>query len=347
MPPDYFLYCLGYYDLECAKSPTYRETEKSLMNKTLKSLSLELCKPVLDGLKHTPKSHALLNAYGKTSMITAMHHVMGFDGEKLERVKTISDESLRKYMFLLIRPFYHSLHVTMFVNTGKQWEVFGRVTRTKVEFEKTYRAIAFKTISNMGVWRNTIQATGITNLKPPTTDVLPNITNMIKKFGDAMQHGKIGPFAVSLLDGMSRASDVNTYVRAMMSIMHFEIKIHADKVVIRSDIEGSTIDIQITEHAGTPPTPKALRSNAFISEKLKNIREVRVDEYGPFFDIVMLRALKNTIVIIPFDDYVPHSIQYEEVNFDDAASQVIVDSYVVAKDNRSHFRINATIEVNK
>lgn len=317
------------------------------MNQTLKSLSLELCKPVLAGLKHNPKSHALMNAYGKTSMITAMYHVMGFDGEKLERVKTITDESLRKYTFLMIRPFYHVLHVTMFVNTGKHWEAFGRVTRTKVEFEKDYRAIAFKTISNMGVWRNVVQSTGITNLKAPTTDVLPNITNMFRKFGDAMQHGKIGPFAVSLLDGMSRASDVNTYVRAMMSIMHFDIKIHADKVVLRSDIDGSTIDIQITEHAGTPPVPKALRDNANISEKLKKIREVRVDEYGPFFDIVMLRALKNTIAIIPLDEYVPHSIKFEQTNFDDAASQAAVDSYMVAKDNRSHFRIYATIEVNK
>lgn len=317
------------------------------MNQTLKKLSLELCKPVLAGLKTTPKNHIFANTYGKGSLITAMYHVMGFDGEKLERVPTVNEEALRKYCFLLIRPFFHNLNVTVYVNTGKQWELFGKTTRSDIVFEPGFRAAVFKVVKNLGAWRATIESTGIANLKPPTTDVLPTLTGIIRKFGDLAQHGLIGPFTLGILDGMSRASDVNTYVRALMSVMHFEPKISDGDIRLETSIEGSTISIQIAEFSGTPPVPRKLGNNGKISESLKTIRSNSSDKYGDFFDIVMLRALKNTIAVVPIEGYDPHAISFHLDDMCSTMDLASIDAYMVSKDNRSHIRIYATIEVNK
>lgn len=317
------------------------------MNKTLKSLSLDLCKPVLEGLQVTPKAYVFVNTYGKISLITAMYHVLGYDGEKLERVLNLDEGALRKYCFLLIRPFYHNLHVAMFVNRGKKWELFGRVTRNEVEFENDYRAVAFKTINNMGQWRGVIESSGITQLKTPTVDVLPSLTDILRKFKHVYEHGEIGRYTMNLLDGMSRASDLSTYVRSMISIMHLNVDVHNDKVVVGSDVDGSTLRIEVTEYVGRPPVRRQLKNNGKISEYLREIRHTNPENFGEFFDIVMLRSVKNTIAVIPTENYDAHSIEYSAEEFNEDLKQIVIDSYVAARDGRSHIRVYATIEVTK
>lgn len=317
------------------------------MNKALKSLSLELSKPVLEGLQVTPKAYVFVNTYGKISLITAMFHVLGFDGEKLERVLNIDESALRKYSFLLIRPFYHNLHVAMYVNRGKKWELFGRVTRSDVVFENDYRGVAFKTINNMGQWCRAIESTGITQFKAPTVDVLPSPTDIIRKFKHVYEHGAIGQYTMTLLDGMSRASDLGTYVRSMISIMHLNVNVHNDKIIVTTDVEGSSLQLEITEYVGRPPVRRQLKNNGKISEYIRDIRHANPENYGEFFDIVMLRSVKNTIAVIPTEHYEAHSIEYSVEEFNDELNQVIIDSYVMARDGRSHIRIYATIEVTK
>lgn len=325
------------------------------MNNTLKSLSVELCKPVFAGLERTPKSHVLAQAYSKPSLMTAMYHVMGFDGKKLERVANVNEEALKKYHFFLVRPFYHSLHVTIYVNTGKSWNLFGKITRREVSFEPEYQALAFKAASNDQHWRNQVQATGITHFKPPVVDVLPSMADVIKRFGQmVVDGGELGEFVLLSLDGMTRSGDVQTYVRAAMSVLHFNVVDSQNGIILESDIEGSTVQIQYTIMGGTPPVKEHLHDNIRISEYLKKIRDNPDADYPGFFDIVMLRAIKNALVIIPFDKWQSHSITYRRESNRDISNptaghdEVIVETYMRMKDTKSeqkYIRIHASIKV--
>lgn len=323
------------------------------MINTLKALSAELCKSVLNGLQHTPKNHVFAQAYTKPSLMTAMYHVMGFDGKKLERVANVDENALKKYCFFLVRPFYHNLHVTIYVNTGKCWDRFGSITRRKVEFDPRYSAVAFKQIQNEAGWRNQIQATGIVQLKAPTTDTLPTMTNVIKRFGSLLEQGDLGEFVLATLDGMTRSGDLPTYVRAAMSVLHFDVEVKEGLgIALSADIEGATIKISFAEGAVRAPVDEHLLDNAKISDQLKKIREVPTTEYPAFFDIVMLRAVKNTLVIIPFEKWQAHSIKlhtegHRRIDLKTEVKTLILEAYMRPKDNKDkrHIHVTATIEV--
>jgi hypothetical protein len=317
------------------------------MNNTLKTLSQSLCKPVLDGLKITPKSHTLTFAFGKVNLITAMHHVMGFDGVKLERVQHVNEEALKKYTFFLIRPFYHKLQVTIMINRGTHWDKFAHITRHRADFEKQYLISGAKALPKQEAWINAVLATNITKLKPPKIDTLPRMFDIITRFSPLMQQGALGKFVIQTMDAMTRSSDIANYVRASMSVARFESKVTPEGITLQSDLENSTIRINFTEVKGKPPVEEHLGSTAKISAQLKSLRDDKHAEYASFYDTVMLRALKNALVIVPIEGYKLHAVEFQHDNVEEAYSVVFVTIYMTANDGRSYIRVCGSIEVNK
>lgn len=287
------------------------------MSKILKTLTKKHCAHIQQSKTELPSIRSLIRRMGPPMTIPTMYHCVGFDGEKYKKFDVLNNAVFRQQAFLIFRPFYQHVNASIFINGQNGWEHFADIKRKTIEFSALWKMAGFAVEPRTSEWLELLKTSGISKYEPPITGGLPTIFEVLNAFSiiNDIQSPSLAHVTRNLLDGMTRSKSTDIYLSAMRSILTLLIQPSEKSVSITSTVPDATISIDIS----TDETEKLQhRDNGVTSFPAipKMINELRNDALtdgtaGRIQDILLMRAIHNSLVAVPMPMYNVHSIQYE------------------------------------
>lgn len=317
------------------------------MSKILRNLSQQFCSHIPNTTSESVDISGLVRRIGTPSTIPLMYHIVGFDGKDFRKLDKLSDEVFNRYTFLIFRPFYHSISGELYINSVQGWKWFANIKKHAVAFANPWKAHAYAAEPRASEWTNLLINSGITSLNVPLSQGLPTIRETLNQFAHIQKFEKhhLAHVVLNLFDGMTRSTSVDIFINAFKAVLNLDASEVGEGVWVRSKIDGASLNIEISEEKDQKYR-KVSRKGSLpaMPAKLNELRDrvMRSSNIALAHDVYMLRAIYNSLVVVPMAMYSVASMEHKVT--DDAIHLNVLMKPVLPEDPM--IRINASIKTN-